>query len=61
MLIWRPHLIIYLDVPVEKTLENNKKRGTDYEANSKALTPEYLQTMEALYKDKYLPEAALVE
>lgn len=52
----RPHLVIYLDVPVSKVRENIAKRGRDYEANSKALSEKYLQDIEDNYKTKYLPE-----
>ncbi|CAH1105368.1 unnamed protein product [Psylliodes chrysocephalus] len=52
----RPHLIIYLDIPVPKVLENIKKRGISYEQDSKALTPQYLSVMEKHYKQNYLKE-----
>ncbi|XP_065200303.1 NADH dehydrogenase [ubiquinone] 1 alpha subcomplex subunit 10, mitochondrial [Planococcus citri] len=55
--LYRPHLIVYLDVPVNKTIENIKTRGADYEVNSKALTPEFLQSLEKISKEKYLREA----
>lgn len=50
-------MVVYLDTPVNKTIENIKTRGTDYEINSKALTPEFLQCMENLHKEKYLRES----
>lgn len=51
----RPHLVIYLDVPVNIVQENIKKRCIPYEVNSKALTKEYLTDIENLYKTNYLP------
>ncbi|CAG9855887.1 unnamed protein product [Phyllotreta striolata] len=50
----RPHLIIYLDVPVPKVMENIQKRAISYEKDSKVLTPKYLSTMEKYYKQEYL-------
>jgi len=50
----RPHLIIYLDVPVDAVKEKIKKRGIPYEVNSKVFTSEYLQDIENLYKLDYL-------
>ncbi|KYM98921.1 PREDICTED: NADH dehydrogenase [ubiquinone] 1 alpha subcomplex subunit 10, mitochondrial [Cyphomyrmex costatus] len=50
----RPHLIIYLDVPVNTVMEKIKKRSIPYEVNSKVLTSEYLQDIENIYKLDYL-------
>ncbi|XP_018347336.1 PREDICTED: NADH dehydrogenase [ubiquinone] 1 alpha subcomplex subunit 10, mitochondrial [Trachymyrmex septentrionalis] len=50
----RPHLIIYLDLPVDTVMEKIKKRGIPYEVNSKVLTSEYLQDIENIYKLDYL-------
>ncbi|CAG9819656.1 unnamed protein product [Phaedon cochleariae] len=52
----RPHLVIYLDVPVPTILENIKKRAISYEKNSSVLTPQYLGVMEKKYKQNYLKE-----
>lgn len=54
----RPHLIVYLDVPVPKVLENINKRNISYEKNSPVLTPQYLEVMEKHYKQHYLKEMA---
>ncbi|KAL1506264.1 hypothetical protein ABEB36_005658 [Hypothenemus hampei] len=54
--ILRPHLVIYLDVPVPKVLENIQKRNISYEIKSTALTEQYLQTIEQNYKQKYLKD-----
>lgn len=52
----RPHLVIYLDVTVNKVIENVKKRAIPYEKNSPVLTPQYLGVMERVYKQNYLKE-----
>lgn len=50
----RPHLVIYLDLPVNLVQQRIKERKIPYEINSKALTSEYLATMEQFYKQDYL-------
>ncbi|CAG4939207.1 unnamed protein product [Colias eurytheme] len=50
----RPHLVIYLDIPVDKVVEAVKKRGHKHEVEGKALTVPFLQEMERQYKNKYL-------
>ncbi|XP_011554003.3 NADH dehydrogenase [ubiquinone] 1 alpha subcomplex subunit 10, mitochondrial [Plutella xylostella] len=50
----RPHLVIYLDRPVDNVQAAIKARGHPHEVSGKALTPEFLTEMERLYKDKYL-------
>lgn len=52
--LMRPHLVIYLDLPVNKVVDNIKARRCDYEVNGKALTPEFLTEVERQYKNKYL-------
>ncbi|XP_018577620.1 NADH dehydrogenase [ubiquinone] 1 alpha subcomplex subunit 10, mitochondrial [Anoplophora glabripennis] len=52
----RPHLVIYLDVPVPKILENIKKRSISYEKDSPVLNSQYLGVMEKQYKQNYLKE-----
>ncbi|XP_012135804.2 NADH dehydrogenase (ubiquinone) subunit ND-42 [Megachile rotundata] len=52
--LFRPHLIIYLDVPPELVKEKIKKRGHPHEVNSKILTTKYLSDIESAYKEKYL-------
>ncbi|RZB38886.1 NADH dehydrogenase [ubiquinone] 1 alpha subcomplex subunit 10, mitochondrial [Asbolus verrucosus] len=52
----RPHLVIYLDVPVNAVQENIKKRALSCEKNSPVLTKDYLSTMEKFYKQNYLKE-----
>jgi len=52
----RPHLVLYLDVPVPKVIENIKKRNISYEVNSQAMNPNYLQALEYAYKHEYLKQ-----
>lgn len=54
--LMRPHLVIYLDVPISKTKENIKKRNIAYEVNSKVFSDQYLSDIEAGYKQKFLKE-----
>jgi len=42
----KPDLILYLYAPVDKLLENIKKRGRDYEQN---IEPEYLDKIQTAY------------
>lgn len=57
MFLYRPHLIIYLDVPVNDTIQNIKKRNIPHEVNSKALTSEFHHQMALQYRNFYIPEA----
>ncbi|KAE8750317.1 hypothetical protein FOCC_FOCC002877 [Frankliniella occidentalis] len=50
----RPHLVIYLDVPVKTVLERIKTRNRDWEVNSPLLTEKYLTKMERTYKLEFL-------
>ncbi|XKL67848.1 hypothetical protein PGB90_003339 [Kerria lacca] len=59
MFLYRPHLIIYLDVPVNDTIQNIKKRNIPHEVNSKALTSEFHHQMALQYRNFYIPEASL--
>uniref|UniRef100_A0A0K0E7H5 NADH dehydrogenase [ubiquinone] 1 alpha subcomplex subunit 10, mitochondrial n=1 Tax=Strongyloides stercoralis TaxID=6248 RepID=A0A0K0E7H5_STRER len=48
LLFW-PHLVVYLEKPVEKCLENIKKTGSD--AKIATMNEKYLKTIEDSYKD----------
>lgn len=54
--LMRPHLVIYLDVPVSKVKENIKKRNLTHEVKNKALTDQYLTDIEINYKQQYLKD-----
>ncbi|KAK9508412.1 hypothetical protein O3M35_005978 [Rhynocoris fuscipes] len=54
--LMRPHLVIYLDMPVSAVKSNIMKNGQPFEKSSKALTDQYLQDIEDYYKTHYLPE-----
>lgn len=54
--LMKPHLVVYLDVPVSKVKDNIKKRGLDYETKSAVFTDEYLSDIENIYKQRYLKE-----
>lgn len=49
-------MVIYLDVPVPRVLENIKKRAISYEKDSPVLNAQYLQVIEKQYKQNYLKE-----
>ncbi|XP_031829687.1 NADH dehydrogenase (ubiquinone) subunit ND-42 [Nomia melanderi] len=53
-----PHIIIYLDAPVETVQEKIKKRGRPEEVTSKLFTSKFLSHLEKSYKEKYLKPLA---
>jgi len=57
--LMRPHLAIYLDMPVTKSLEKIKERGRDYEINSKANSASFLTKLEESYKRNYLKQVSI--
>jgi NADH dehydrogenase (ubiquinone) 1 alpha subcomplex subunit 10 len=54
--LMKPHLVIYLDVPVSKVKENIKKRNINYEVQSKVFTDQYLSDIEYGYKQQFLKD-----
>ncbi|XP_068624963.1 NADH dehydrogenase [ubiquinone] 1 alpha subcomplex subunit 10, mitochondrial [Battus philenor] len=52
--LMRPHLVIYLDVPVPQVVKAIKCRNLEYEVQGKALTVPFLTEVERQYKTKYL-------
>lgn len=46
----RPDIILYLYAPVDKLMDNIRKRGRDYEAN---IQPEYLESIQNAYLDYF--------
>ncbi|KRZ19122.1 NADH dehydrogenase [ubiquinone] 1 alpha subcomplex subunit 10, mitochondrial [Trichinella zimbabwensis] len=51
-----PHLVIYLDCPVRKCMENINRRNIPWENNGKVIDFSYLETIENGYKE-YLKQA----
>ncbi|XP_050092063.1 NADH dehydrogenase [ubiquinone] 1 alpha subcomplex subunit 10, mitochondrial [Anopheles aquasalis] len=54
--LMKPHLVIYLDVPVNVVKDRIKKRSHPAETGSKALTDQYLKDIELIYKQQYLKD-----
>jgi NADH dehydrogenase (ubiquinone) 1 alpha subcomplex subunit 10 len=54
--LMKPHLVIYLDIPVSLVQQRIKERNIPYEVSSKVFTPQYLSSMEYFYKQRYLKE-----
>lgn len=55
----KPHLVIYLDVPVDTVKQRIKERNIDGEVNGKALTDKYLDDIDTAYKLKFLKEVSI--
>lgn len=56
-LLPKPHLTIYLDTPAETCRERIENSDDPKIANSQALIPEFLQSIEQAYMDLVLPKA----
>ncbi|KAJ4426501.1 hypothetical protein ANN_27315 [Periplaneta americana] len=54
--LMKPHLVIYLDVPVSTVQQRITARNIPHEVNSKVFTEQYLSDMEYFYKQRYLKE-----
>uniref|UniRef100_A0A1B6DH01 NADH dehydrogenase [ubiquinone] 1 alpha subcomplex subunit 10, mitochondrial n=1 Tax=Clastoptera arizonana TaxID=38151 RepID=A0A1B6DH01_9HEMI len=54
----KPHLCIYLDIPVAKVQENIKKRNLPHQVKGKALTESFLTTFEDIYKRQFLKQVS---
>ncbi|XP_005175406.2 NADH dehydrogenase [ubiquinone] 1 alpha subcomplex subunit 10, mitochondrial [Musca domestica] len=54
----KPHLVIYLDLPVDAVKQRIKARNNDYEVKSPVFTDAYLKDMENTYKQQYLKDIA---
>lgn len=52
----RPHLVVYLDAPVNVVKDKIKARNNPNEVNSKALTDKYLTDIDHIYKQSFLKE-----
>lgn len=52
--LFKPHLVIYLDVPVETIKERVKARKLPAECESKVINDAYLKDIDHIYKQEYL-------
>lgn len=52
----RPHITIYLDAPVDVCMKRIKARGHPEESKSKNMNEKFLSSMEAAYKQDFLPK-----
>ena len=52
---FRPHIIYYLDLPVDKCLRNVKHRGVPWECNSPVINEKFLSALDAAYKQVLFP------
>jgi len=50
----RPHLVVYLDLPVAEVKKRIQARARPHEAGSIALTDQFLQSLETTYKKSWL-------
>ncbi|XP_053205778.1 NADH dehydrogenase [ubiquinone] 1 alpha subcomplex subunit 10, mitochondrial-like [Panonychus citri] len=54
--LWRPHLVIYIDTPIETAMKNIKKRNNPREVNSPVWKSDFLKCIDESYKNKIIPE-----
>lgn len=54
--LMRPHLLIYLDCPVDVVMRKIAARALPHETNSPVLTPQFLAHMENVYKQQHLKQ-----
>lgn len=54
--IQKPHLVVYVDTPVDVCLERIQNDSDPATRNSKALTRQFLEEVESAYKDVILPK-----
>lgn len=52
--LFKPHLTIFLDAPIETLRQRIKARNDPREVNSKVLSDDYLRTIQNVYRDKFL-------
>uniref|UniRef100_A0A4Y7M9Q4 NADH dehydrogenase [ubiquinone] 1 alpha subcomplex subunit 10, mitochondrial n=1 Tax=Daphnia longispina TaxID=42846 RepID=A0A4Y7M9Q4_9CRUS len=57
--LWRPHLVIYLDVPIEETRRRIEARNHPNEKDSIVSSPAYLQALVNSYKNDYLKNISI--
>lgn len=54
----RPHVTVYLDAPVDVCMKNTKAKGRE-EEKGKNFTESYLNAVESVYKDVFIPRQRL--
>lgn len=52
----KPHICIYLDVPIGITMDRIKERNNPLEVKSKIITEEYIHSLDQMHKEKFLPK-----
>lgn len=57
--LWKPHLVIYLDLPAEQVRRRIEERNVSYEKNSPATSLNYLKILENTYKKQYLKDISI--
>eukprot|EP00916_Digyalum_oweni_P022948 GHVL01038067.1.p1 GENE.GHVL01038067.1~~GHVL01038067.1.p1 ORF type:complete len:345 (-),score=3.07 GHVL01038067.1:490-1371(-) len=53
--MWRPHLVVYVDAPLDFTRTMINKRNIAWESKSPVIQDDFLTLMDKVYKEKYLP------
>lgn len=59
IMIRQPHLIIYLDIPVDLVQKRIKERNIESEVKTSVLTEKYLSTIDRCYKQKFLKDMSV--
>lgn len=54
--LYRPHLTIYLDAPLEVLRSRLTKKNNPIEVGGRNLTDEYLKTIDNVYQKRFLPK-----
>lgn len=57
--MWKPHVNIFLDTPVNVCMENIKKRARANEKNPRNLNEKFLNMVESIYRESYLPRSSI--
>lgn len=54
--LWKPHVSIFLDTPVNVCMDNIKKRARENEKTPRNLNDNFLNMLETIYRESYLPK-----
>lgn len=57
--LFKPHLVVYLDVPVDTVKQRVAARKLDGEAGSKVISDAYLKDIDYFYKQEYLKDISV--